>query len=228
MKQFAILPRPKRLTYKEGKCKLDKVKNILINTDDLDGITNTVNRFIHIFEDAMDTKLSICNKKGDIKFNKVKNLKNEEYEIIVSTDEININFSHNAGAFMAVSSFKQIISQCNKTIPCLYLHDFPDISARGIMLDISRCKVPNMETIKQIISMMADVKYNQLQLYIDDFVFAYPDFPNLWEDRDPITLDQLEEIQTLCEKSFIELVPNQNSFGHMENWFSARKHTPVH
>ena len=50
--------------------------------------------------------------------------------------------------------------------------DWPDYPQRGVMLDISRDKVPSMETLYQLIDLLASWKINQLQLYTEH-TFAY-------------------------------------------------------
>ena len=52
------------------------------------------------------------------------------------------------------------------------------------MLDISRCKVPTLATLKTLIEQFADLKYNQLQLYTEH-TFAFTDHETVWRDASP-------------------------------------------
>ena len=65
---------------------------------------------------------------------------------------------------------------------------------------------------------MATVKYNQLQLYIDTFVFEFPNFKEYSEEMEPYTAKDLAEIEAYCAERFIRLVPTINGFGHMAAW----------
>lgn len=95
--------------------------------------------------------------------------------------------------------------------------DHPAFAERGFMLDVSRCRVPRMETLAQLISQLARLKYNQLQLYTEH-TFAYEGHEAVWAGASPYTAEEIRQIDDACHAHFIELVPNQNSFGHMERW----------
>jgi hexosaminidase len=103
-------------------------------------------------------------------------------------------------------------------LPCLEIIDWPDFPNRGIMLDISRDKVPTMNTILDLVDLLASWKINQLQLY-NEHTFAYKNHPDAWSGASPFTSEDIFKLDAFCRERFIELVPNQNSFGHMERWF---------
>ena len=50
-------------------------------------------------------------------------------------------------------------------LPCLKIRDWPDFARRGVMLDISRGRVPKLETLLDLAEKLADFKINELQLY---------------------------------------------------------------
>ena len=87
----------------------------------------------------------------------------------------------------------------------------------GYQLDVSRCKVPKMETIYRIVDILADLGYNQFQLYTEH-TFAYKGHETVWREASPMTPDEVRALDGYCAAQGIELVPNQNSFGHMEQW----------
>ena len=62
------------------------------------------------------------------------------------------------------------------------IFDEPAIKTRGLMLDISRNKVPKVETIKYLIDMMAKLKMNHLELYVEGFSFEYKSFNQYLEE----------------------------------------------
>jgi hypothetical protein len=94
------------------------------------------------------------------------------------------------------------------------------------MLDISRDKVPTMATLFSLIDRLAEWKINQLQLYIEH-TFAYRGHEEVWRFADPITADEIRELDGYCKSRFIDLVPNQNSFGHMQRWLKHPKYLPL-
>ncbi len=88
---------------------------------------------------------------------------------------------------------------------------------RSYMLDISRDKVPTMGTLKLIVDILAKFGYNQFQLYTEH-TFAYKNHEAVWKNASPMTSDEIRELDAYCAMNGIELVPNQNSFGHLERW----------
>ncbi|WOO43021.1 beta-N-acetylhexosaminidase [Rubellicoccus peritrichatus] len=141
----------------------------------------------------------------------------EAYRLEVHSDGIEIVAGGKAGAFYADKTLQQIKKQSRDGIPCLKIEDKPDFAERAFMLDVSRCKVPTMDSLRRLVDLLADLKFNQLQLYMEH-TFAYAGHEIVWGDASPLTGDDIEELDAYCKKRFIELVPNQNSFGHMERW----------
>jgi hypothetical protein len=119
--------------------------------------------------------------------------------------------------FYAACTLIQILEQRGDRLPCLRIEDYPDFPARGVMLDISRDKVPSMATLYELIDRLASWKINQLQLYTEH-TFAYLNHPVVWQQASPITAEEALELDACCRQRFIELVPNQNSFGHLTRW----------
>ena len=67
--------------------------------------------------------------------------------------------------------------------------------------------------------MLASWKINQLQLYTEH-TFAYRRHPDVWAEASPMTGEEILALDAYCRERFIELVPNQNSFGHMRRWLT--------
>jgi hypothetical protein len=92
-------------------------------------------------------------------------------------------------------------------------------TVRSYMLDISRDKVPTMDTLRLIVDILEKFKYNQFQLYTEH-TFAYSQHEEVWKNASPMTPLEIRELDAYCAMRGIELVPNQNSFGHMERWLT--------
>ena len=91
--------------------------------------------------------------------------------------------------------------------------------ARGYLLDISRDRVPTMKTLREIVDLLARCRYNQFQLYTEH-TFAYAKHGVVWEEADPLTAAEIRKLDAYCQMQGVELVANQNSFGHMERWLT--------
>lgn len=144
----------------------------------------------------------------------------EAYRLDILSDGIHISYATRTGAFYGLITLGQILSQCESSIPYCKIVDEPALSVRGYMLDISRGKVPTLEDLCGYVDRLAELKYNQLQLYVEGFSFAYPSYTEVWKDATPITGEEIRYPDSYCEKQGIELVPNQNGLGHMAAWLS--------
>ena len=91
--------------------------------------------------------------------------------------------------------------------------------ARGFMLDVSRDRVPTTKTLREIVDILARCRYNQFQLYTEH-TFAYLRHRAVWEEADPLTAAEVRKLDAYCQMQGVELVANQNCFGHMERWLT--------
>lgn len=87
------------------------------------------------------------------------------------------------------------------------------------MLDISRGRVPKLETLLTLADHLADFKINELQLYTEH-TFAYRDFKAVWKSWGALTGSEIRQLDVRCRELGIELIPNQNSFGHLREFLS--------
>jgi hexosaminidase len=145
------------------------------------------------------------------------------YTLGIRTDGITLRGADESGLFYAVQTLIQIIRQKGTTLPSVEIEDFPDFPNRGVMLDISRDKVPKIQTLFNLVDMLSEWKINQIQLYMEH-TFAYRNHPEVWATASPITHEEILLLDEHCRKRHVQLVPNQNSFGHMERWLRLPKY----
>ncbi|MBI1258001.1 MAG: family 20 glycosylhydrolase [Chloroflexi bacterium] len=148
------------------------------------------------------------------------------YRLSVAADGITIAGDDAAGAYYGAQTLAQLLQTYGKSLPLLVIEDFPDFPARGVMLDISRDKVPSMDTLYGLIDWLASLKINQFQLYTEH-TFAYRNHPTVWAKASPITAEQILQLDAFCKARYIELVPNQNSFGHMWRWLKLPEYADL-
>jgi hypothetical protein len=139
------------------------------------------------------------------------------YQLSIDAEGIRIDAQGTAGALYGVMTLAQLLRQYGRTLPQLRIQDHPDFARRGIMLDISRDKVPTMKTLFDLVDMMAELKLNELQLYTEH-TFAFKRHPVVWANASPMTGEEVMQLDAYCRARHIDLVPNQNCFGHMTRW----------
>ncbi|MDP0496792.1 MAG: family 20 glycosylhydrolase [Verrucomicrobiota bacterium JB024] len=141
----------------------------------------------------------------------------EHYTLTIKPGSVEVCAQDEAGLAYGLDTLAQIRTQSGETLPCLEIADGPAFRERGYMLDISRCKVPTMDELMRLVDRLAALRYNQLQLYTEH-TFAYAGHEAVWRESSPMTGEEIERLDAACAARHIELVPNQNSFGHLERW----------
>lgn len=147
----------------------------------------------------------------------------EEYRINVGADGAELVYSSEKGLFYALSSLRQLFDLGGGKIRYAKIYDKPQFAHRGYMLDMSRGRKPKPELIYKIIDFMCGLKLNELQLYMEDFCFKYKGFERYTDGFDCLTGEDIVNIDRYCRDRFIELVPNQNGFGHMGTWLAEEE-----
>lgn len=150
----------------------------------------------------------------------------QAYHLEIGDRTIHICAESEAGWFYGLGTLKQIAGQCPEALPQCHILDDPDFSRRGMMLDVSRNKVPRLETLFELIERFAAWKVNELQLYIEH-TFCYEGHETVWKDASPFTREDIHQLDTFCRERFIELVPNLNCFGHMHRWLIHDAYRPL-
>ncbi len=148
------------------------------------------------------------------------------YVLTISPERIEVVGHDRAGLFYGVCTLIQLVRQFGAALPCLSIWDYPDFPARGVMLDVSRKKVPTLETLFQLADLLAGLKINQLQLYTEH-TFAYREHAEVWVDTSAITGQDILQLDAYCRERFIDLTPNQNSFGHLTPWLTHPRYADL-
>lgn len=145
----------------------------------------------------------------------------EEYHLIIQEDRIQIISKTEKAAFYGLVTLKQL--QSEQIIETQEIKDKPDLEVRGLMLDISRAKVLNVSSIKKIIDLVAELKYNHLELYVEGFSYEYKNIKEALADKNYLTQEEYLEVEKYAIEKYIDFVPNQNGFGHMSDWLALDK-----
>ena len=145
------------------------------------------------------------------------------YRLRIADNGVDLVAGDAAGAFYGVMTLVQMLRQCEGALPAGEIEDSPDFPSRGVMLDISRSKVPTLKTLFDLVDMFSGWKINHLELYTEH-TFAYENHREVWAQASPMTGEEILRLDAYCRERFIELVPNQNSFGHMHHWLELPRY----
>lgn len=202
-------------------------QEITVDSGSLSIHNNQVNQIQHMVETSIQESTaghwSLPSPLGEIivQFIIEANLDHfDEYQLTLEKQSITL-IAKNTNALrygkQCLSYLLTYANQENTSLPYIKITDWADFERRGYMLDVSRDKVPTMESLFLLIDQLASWRINELQLYTEH-TFAYRNHTVVWQNASPLTAAEIQQLNIYCLKNGIDLVPNQNSFGHMENW----------
>jgi hypothetical protein len=238
----ALLPIPYYLKLSGGACALYDKHLILIDSEHPQSLLFSALRLQGALDAYFHKNLEIHASNAipldsvgiTLRLDPILTSKPQGYELKITPVGIFIEARDEPGIFYACCTLIQLLQVHSLfpdkyfevpigTLPCMEIHDWPDFPNRGVMLDISRDKVPTMGTIFNLVDLLASWKINQLQLYTEH-TFAYRQHPEVWAEASPFTGEEILKLDAFCRERYIELVPNQNSFGHLEPWLKLSRY----
>jgi hexosaminidase len=152
------------------------------------------------------------------------------YELVITRERphVRLGFHTEAGLRYGRATLAQLVRQYGEggRLPCMVIEDAPAFAVRGVMLDVSRDKVPTMESLRGAIDLFAALKFNHLQLYTEH-AFAYAGHEEVWRDASPITPEEARELSRYARERGIDLAANQNCFGHLKAWLELPRYAPL-
>lgn len=137
----------------------------------------------------------------------------QSYTICVREFGIDVVASDSPGLFYACATLSNLITlsvgnsndpTAPPTIPTLTISDWPSIRSRGLLLNLSRQRIPKLETLKQLVVLMSkQAKLNQLHLNVTDNFDRLKGVSReaMFRHEDILDLDEW------CREHFIELIP---------------------
>ncbi len=195
-------------------------------------ISSEINCYIGSFSPKLgevlkkDLKINKINIVDNIEISQIdfiyKKIKAQAYELKVTESKIEIFASDDHGIYYAIKTLKQALEK--NYLEGMEVKDYPDLQIRGVMIDISRSKVPQLSTLKKMVDLLSDLKYNHLELYVEGFSYEYLSFKEVLSDNNYIKLDDYLQLESYANDHFIDLVPNQNGFGHMSDWLARSEY----
>lgn len=112
-----------------------------------------------------------------------------------------------------VQTLRQLLRYAAPTIPVVHIEDAPALPVRAYYLDVTRGRVPTLDTLKSLVDILELHKYNQLQLYVEH-TFRFDGLSQAWRGADALDADDILALDEYCARAGIELVPSISTFGH--------------
>ena len=193
-----LIPSVKTLTEKAG---ILEKNTIFYNPDGLDPRLARALEKLPCDENGAPVTVTVTGTEG------------EGYALDITESAVAVTADSPAGAFYAVQTLRQIFAN-GTPVPCLHIEDAPDFPHRGFYQDVTRGRIPTVETLKTLIDNMAYYKMNSLQLYVEH-VFEFEETKDLQSHTGYLTGAEMEELDAYCRENFIEFIPSLSTFGHL-------------
>ncbi len=153
----------------------------------------------------------------------------EEYHLFIGETTgcaIKIRSSSRIGSLHALKTLRQLLDHFGTTLPAMQIEDSPAFANRGIMLDVSRNRVPKMSELLRLVRQFASWKINHIQLYTEH-TFKYLGHDEVWRGASPLTPLEIRLLDKECRELGITLAANQNCFGHMTRWLKHPRYASL-
>ncbi len=140
----------------------------------------------------------------------------QAYVLAVQRGRIVLYADELTGLFYATQTLRQLVRLHEDHIPALTIRDWPSLAARGLLLDVSRRKVPTTGMLMHLVDELSHYKINVLQLYTEH-TFEFPRHPRIGAGCGALSSEDILELDAYCRQRHVELMPNLQSFGHARN-----------
>lgn len=139
----------------------------------------------------------------------------QSYTVEVHPTRVEVQAEGPAGLRYAVETLVQLAGS-KGSLPACQVEDAPDLALRGLLIDVSRGKVPRLATLQGIVDACVRLKLNTLMLYTEH-TFRFRRHPEIGADADSLTAETLRELDAYAAARHVELIPTLQSLGHMHH-----------
>lgn len=156
------------------------------------------------------------------------NLNEEGYVLHASKDGVVVAGASTAGTFYGLQTLKQLVRGEGRDayVQGVHIVDWPAMRWRGVSDDVSRGPVPTVAYIKRQLRTFAAYKLNLHSFYMEH-AFSSTAHPLIGPEGGSLTPAEIRELVAYAKSYHIELVPEQQTFGHLHKALKIEKYNPL-
>lgn len=206
-----FIPHPKRIEHFPGFCHAERGFCV----ESLDASTQSLAQAMLTQLDKTGIPIRLAHKPVHVPTSLAHHdlLAREAYRLTIESDAVVIDADHPTSVRNAFATLQQLARQAEGLLPLTLIEDYPSIPYRGVMLDVSRGKIPNRTKMEEVIRLLASYKYNVLQLYMED-CYVLESHPVLSRSNGYYTKHEVQYLDAYCKNYGIELQPNFQCLSH--------------
>ena len=208
-----LLPSPRRLERLPGTCHLDPRARIVPDSG-----SPAEERAATFLADRLGERaaesIPLASAPGASSWNLILSETGsdpEGFRLRVDTDNVLLEGGP-AGLRYGAETLAQLAGP-DRRLPAVLIRDGPALPRRGFLLDISRGKVPRVDTVRRIIELLARLRYNELLLYTEH-TFQFERHPEIGAESGGYSAAEIRGIDAHARRHGVELVPCLQTFGH--------------
>jgi hexosaminidase len=155
-------------------------------------------------------------------------LTNEGYLLAVGSNAVLVAGKSSTGTFYGLQTLKQLVrgEGAAAFVPGVRIVDWPTMRWRAVSDDISRGPVPTVDYIKRQIRTEAFFKLNMHSFYMEH-TFASESHPLIGPAGGSLTPAEIRELVAYARQYHVELVPEQQTFGHLHKALRLEKYAEL-
>jgi len=138
----------------------------------------------------------------------------DAYRLEIRSGGVILSAPTTNGLRHGLQTFCQLVTPSGR-VPAVDILDQPDFRDRGIMLDVSRGKVPTRETLEDLVDLCSRLRLNVLMLYVEH-TFDFKRHPEIGKGASPLDAETMLALDVYAADRGVELIPCLQSLGHME------------
>lgn len=239
--QISVIPQPRDAKASTAKFRIDRNTHITLADSKSADDRFAANDFVE--ETGLSLKISRSRGRRSILIGALNlpviqsalkdvsvptSLDREGYVLVVENDRVVIGGASAAGVFYGLQTLKQLVRDDSdgQYIQGAQIVDWPAMRWRGVSDDISRGPVPTLSYIKRQLRTMASFKLNMHSFYMEH-TFASTEHPLIGPDGGSLTPAEIKELVAYAKSYHIELVPEQQTFGHLHKALKFEKYNSL-
>jgi hexosaminidase len=155
-------------------------------------------------------------------------LGDEGYLLSVTPKEIVVAGRTSAGTFYGLQTLKQLVRGEGEGafVQGAHVADWPTLRWRAVSDDISRGPVPTVEYVKRQLRTLAAFKLNMHSFYMEH-AFSSEAHPLIGPEGGSLTPAEIRELVAYARRYHVELVPEQQTFGHLHKALKLEKYNEL-
>ena len=213
--KYSIIPTPQKIVYDNSKSTLDLASAALYTN-----CIEMAERFLDLTAlKGLAPKEVSCEDLYFLAIGSQETLvplaDDQGYTLVIDETSIRIASFTEQGLWYGCMTLLQILNQDSddSQFQMCKIIDAPVLPNRGVMLDVSRGRVYTLSYLKDVAVLLSKMKLNVLQLYIEH-TYEFSFLQKVHEGSNPLSAQEIRELDAWCKNYYIELQPNLQSFGH--------------